>query len=158
MQFAYRVCGIAAVCFPLFAASPAPAPDAAYFGQSLYPILQRAGCPGCHSPDGIAAGTRLHFPEGDASADEVTRFGRSLYKLVDRNNLSNSLLLEKPTRRVAHAGGLRIKPESAEETALLRWIAFLAQNAAAGRFRNRHEGTEVCAATCRAPAAHARAI
>jgi hypothetical protein len=125
MQFAYRLCGIVAVSVPLFAAPPEPAPDASYFNQSLYPILQRAGCPGCHSQDGIAAATRLHFPEADAAPDEVTRFGRSLYKLVDRNNLSNSLLFQKPTRRIAHAGGLRIKPGSAEETALLRWIGYL---------------------------------
>src|SRR5579872_1310775 len=119
MQFAYRLCGIVAISVPLFAAPLEPAHDASYFSQSLYPILQRAGCPGCHSPDGIAAATRLHFPEADAAPDEITRFGRSLYKLVDRNNLSNSLLFQKPTRRIAHAGGLRIKPGSAEETALL---------------------------------------
>jgi hypothetical protein len=121
------LCALPFLSIALLGAEADPAHDASYFSKSVYPILQKAGCPGCHNPDGIAAATRLHFPEADASADEVTRFGRSLYKLVDRNDVSNSLLLKKPTRRIAHAGGLRIKPGTPEEAVLLGWIGYLAK-------------------------------
>ncbi len=113
--------------YVLSAAEIEPAHDTAYFGKAVYPILLKAGCSGCHNPDGIAAGTRLRFPEADAAPEDVTRFGRSLYKLVDRADISNSLLLKKPTRRIPHAGGLRIKPGSPEEAILLRWIEYLAK-------------------------------
>src|SRR6185437_8761109 len=46
--------------------------------------------------------------------------------LVDRNQPNNSLLLKKPTKRIAHAGGERIKPGSPEEATLISWINVLA--------------------------------
>ena len=95
------------------------------FAQSVYPIFTKAGCPGCHNPDGVAAGTRLHFPEADATPATIEAFGKSLGMLGD-------LLLNKPTRRVPHAGGLRIQPGSPEETALKNWIAYLASLPPAG--------------------------
>jgi len=88
------LCALPFLCVALLGAEADPAHDASYFNKSVYPILQKAGCSGCHNPDGIASATRLRFPEADASADEVTRFGRSLYKLIDRNDVSNSLLLK----------------------------------------------------------------
>ncbi len=100
--------------------------DPGYFARSVYPILQKAGCSGCHNPDGVASATRLHFPEPDASADIVERFGTSLAILVDRNAPEQSLFITKPTRRVAHAGGIRIKPGSAEEGELRVWTSYLA--------------------------------
>src|ERR1700719_4759795 len=121
------LCAIPLLSLALFGAEADPARDASYFSKSVYPILQKAGCSGCHNPDGIASATRLRFPEADASADEVTRFGRSLYELIDQNDVSNSLLLKKPTRRVPHAGGLRIKPGTPEEAVLLGWIGYLAK-------------------------------
>jgi hypothetical protein len=47
--------------------------------------------------------------------------------LVDPKNPANSLLLRKPTARIAHAGGQRIQPDSPEEAALRAWIDRLAQ-------------------------------
>ena len=46
--------------------------------------------------------------------------------LVDRQNPEQSLLLRKPTKRVKHTGGQRIKPDSDEEAVLLSWINYLA--------------------------------
>src|ERR1700683_2264383 len=96
------------------------------FSDRLYPILKNAGCPTCHHSHGVASGTRLHFPDASASTDRTEAFGRSLVRLVDRTHPEESLLLQKPTMRIPHAGGERIKPGSPEETALIAWIRVLA--------------------------------
>lgn len=96
------------------------------FSDDVYPIFEKANCHGCHNPNGVASATRLHFPDEDAAKARVEAFGKSLVDLVDRENPDKSLLLLKPTNRVAHAGGLRIPKDSAEETKLKSWIAYLA--------------------------------
>src|SRR5438309_7254567 len=88
------------------------------FADKLYLVLEKAGCRMCHNPEGVASPTRLHFPEEGAARDRVEDFGKSLVKLVDRNAPANSILLNKPTNRVAHSGGERIRPGSAEEILL----------------------------------------
>jgi hypothetical protein len=106
-------------------------PWAASFGQagtfndSLYPILKEAGCPACHNANGVASATRLHFPDANATPAQIEAFGKSLVRLVDRAHPDESLLLKKPTMRIPHTGGLRIKPGSPEEAALKSWIARL---------------------------------
>ncbi len=97
------------------------------FRTTLYPILEKAGCRACHNADGVASATRLHFPEADADADKIAAFGNSLVVLIDRQSLDQSLLLQKPTARIPHTGGERIKPNSPEEAVLKAWIAHLAQ-------------------------------
>jgi len=82
------------------------------------PVLQKAGCAGCHNPDGVASGTRLKFASAEHA--EVVEVAPAL---IDRANPLQSLLVMKPTRRVAHGGGKRIEPGSAEESALLAWLA-----------------------------------
>jgi hypothetical protein len=61
----------------------------------------------------------------------VEAFGKSLAELVDRKNPANSILLLKPTLRVAHTGGERIVKSSADETALKSWIDYLTKLSAA---------------------------
>src|SRR5580700_6522862 len=95
------------------------------FQTTLYPILEKANCRACHNPEGVASGTRLHFPEPDAPASRIEAFGNSLVVLIDRDQLDSSLLLKKPTARVPHTGGERIKPGSPEEAVLRAWIAKL---------------------------------
>src|SRR4029077_15846854 len=58
--------------------------------------------------------------------DQIRAFGLSLMDLVDRRKPEQSLLLRKPTKRVKHTGGQRIKPGSDEEALLLSWINYLA--------------------------------
>ena len=102
----------------------------AAFGQSfsakLYPILVNAGCPACHNSNGVASATRLHFPDAESSPDRIEIFGKSLVTLVDRDHPEESLLLKKPTKRIPHTGGERIKPGSPEEAILKAWIDTLA--------------------------------
>ncbi|MDE3195559.1 MAG: DUF1592 domain-containing protein, partial [Acidobacteriota bacterium] len=51
----------------------------------------------------------------------------ALVVLVDREHPEQSLLLRKPTARIAHAGGQRIKPGTPEEATLIAWIDRLAK-------------------------------
>src|SRR3954449_11686757 len=78
------------------------------FSQKIYPILEKAGCRNCHNVEGVASATRLHFPAEEADAARVDAFGKSLAEFVDRQNPTNSILLLKPTLRIAHTGGERI--------------------------------------------------
>lgn len=124
----------------LFAVSLASAQDAS-FRTGLYPVLEKAGCRGCHTGDGVASGTRLHFPEADAAPERIEAFGRSLVALVDRERPETSPLLNKPTNRAAHAGGERIKPGSEGEAAIQQWVTRLtklsgAELASALRYRD----------------------
>jgi hypothetical protein len=100
--------------------------DPAFFSSKLYPVFETAQCRMCHTPSGVASGTRLHFPEKNAADDRIYVFGLSLSALIDRANPSNSLLLNKPTNRKQHTGGVRIKPGSGDEKLLIQWIEYLA--------------------------------
>ena len=97
------------------------------FRTTLFPILENANCRACHNADGVASATRLHFPDPGADAEKISAFGNSLVVLVDRQNPEASLLLRKPTARMPHTGGERIKQNSPEEAVLKAWIAKLAQ-------------------------------
>ena len=92
------------------------------FGAGLFEVFEKAGCRACHNPDGVASPTRLHFPELGAAPESVEAFGRSLVILIDRERPADSLLLNKPTNRIAHAGGERIAPGSDDEAVLRQWI------------------------------------
>jgi uncharacterized protein DUF1592/uncharacterized protein DUF1588/uncharacterized protein DUF1595/uncharacterized protein DUF1587/uncharacterized protein DUF1585 len=96
------------------------------FSRTLYPIFEAAQCRGCHSDDGVASATRLHFPDANASPDDVEAFGVTLAVLVDRSDPGRSLLINKPTNRERHTGGVRIQPGSFEEQALVEWVRHLA--------------------------------
>lgn len=121
----YRV-RMAVVALLSASAPPSALAQAPYgFGEKLYPVLEAAGCHRCHVPEGVASGTRLHFPPEGASADRIAKFGESLVTLVDRNNPEESLLLRKPTMRVSHGGAERIARGSAEEATLRQWVQYL---------------------------------
>lgn len=98
----------------------------ANFGSGLYRIMEAARCRTCHNADGVASATRLHFPAADASPERIEAFGKSLVVLVDREHPDASLLFNKPTMRIPHTGGERIKPGSPEEAVLKAWIQTLA--------------------------------
>src|SRR5262245_44816717 len=97
-----------------------------FFATRLYPLLESAQCRACHSQEGVASATRVHFPEKEATQNQIQLFGLSLAPLVDRANPSNSLLLNKPTNRIPHTGGERIHSGSEEERRLNEWIRYLA--------------------------------
>ena len=122
------------------------------FARSVYPVFEKAGCAGCHNSNGVASATRLHFPEEGASADRLNAFGKSLVILVDSQHPENSLLFKKPTQRVSHGGGERIKVGSSEEATLLSWVKVLAGLSAEEITQARqYNGTAAGAANVTAP-------
>jgi hypothetical protein len=98
----------------------------AYFAQEVYPLLHRSQCNLCHNDNGVAGRTSFQFPEEDATPEQVAAFGLQMMDLIDRRDVMQSRLLLKPTQRIEHTGGERIKPGSAEEQTLLTWIRYLA--------------------------------
>ncbi len=96
------------------------------FGRTVFPAFEAAGCRGCHTDDGVASATRLHFPDPNATPEDIEAFGLTLAVLVDRTDPSRSLLLNKPTNREKHTGGLRIKPGTVDEQAVSDWVKYLA--------------------------------
>jgi hypothetical protein len=102
------------------------APDPTFFQTQVFPIFEAAKCSGCHTPSGVASATRLHFPEPGATPAQIQAFGLSLAILVDRADISKSLILTKPTNVIRHTGGVRIKPGSTEEQLLGKWVTSLA--------------------------------
>jgi hypothetical protein len=136
--------------FILVAASSAlsaqsTAPDPTFFSSKLYPALEAAQCRLCHTSSGVASGTRLHFPDKGATPAQIQIFGLSLAPLVDRANPTNSLLFAKPTNRLKHTGGERVKPGSDEEKLLSQWIQSLASASDSTLAAARHKleaGTE----------------
>src|SRR5205807_1380535 len=97
------------------------------FGSGLYQVMEKAACRSCHNVDGVASGTRLHFPDPGSPPEKIEAFGRSLVTLVDKEHPDASLLFKKPTNRTPHGGGERIKPGSPDEATLTAWIAKLTQ-------------------------------
>lgn len=97
------------------------------FQQRVYPVLEAAQCRACHNDNGVASVTRLQFPPEGAPADDVRSFGLSLQRLIDRNTPDASLLLRKPTNRMPHTGGERIRQGSDGETLLRAWVNHLAK-------------------------------
>ena len=100
------------------------------FAKELYPLLEAKHCRACHSPSGVASGTRLHFPESGAPPSSVEAFGLGLATLVDRNDISQSLLLLKPTNTIPHTGGPLIAPDSEAWRLLAQWAEHLASRVA----------------------------
>ena len=115
------------MCLLIFQSQERIAPAQQSFAQTLYPVLEKAACRSCHHADGVASATRLIFPEANADNAQIEAFGLSLATFIDRTKPAESLLLNKPLNRIAHAGGQRIKPDSAEEKALLAWVMRLAK-------------------------------
>ena len=115
----------------VFTLLPAFAEDGP-FGAGLYQVMEKAACRSCHSDDGVASGTKLHFPDPGSPPEKIEAFGLSLVELIDRDHPGSSLLLNKPTNRTAHAGGERIARGSQDETILKAWIGRLTQLSGGG--------------------------
>jgi hypothetical protein len=96
------------------------------FLRQLWPVLEKAQCRQCHNDNGVASTTRLQFPREGASGNEIREFGLFLRKFVNSANPGESLLWRKPTHRIPHGGGERIKQGSAEDAVLREWADYLA--------------------------------
>jgi hypothetical protein len=92
------------------------AADNTPFSKSLYPVLEDAGCRGCHVSDGVASATRLQFPEIPASA-YASKPSVSLVRLVDQKAPANSPATRRPT--VSRTQAAADQAEKPQEAALL---------------------------------------
>lgn len=101
-------------------------PDAPIsFRDGVIPVLSRAGCNqgACHGAQIGKGGFRLSLLGYDPEADYpvLTREGES--RRIVRTEPQDSLLLQKATLGVPHAGGMRFRPDSPEYRILASWIA-----------------------------------
>lgn len=101
-------------------------PHESFFLGTLYPAMHAVQCQRCHNDNGVASDSVLEFPSDQADGEQVVAFGLKLMDLIDRENLLQSPLYLKATNREEHTGGVRIKPGSDDEQALLHWIKYLA--------------------------------
>ncbi len=70
------------------------------FAESVYPILEKAGCAGCHNSNGVASATRLHFPERrHAGAD------RRVWKIAGDSGGPRPSREFAPVKEANQAGG-----------------------------------------------------
>jgi hypothetical protein len=95
------------------------------FRNHVEAVLTKAGCNSgaCHGAAAGKNGFRLtlrgYGPEIDF--DVLTR--QALGRRVNRARPAESLLLLKPTGALAHGGGVRLAPDSADYRVLAEWIA-----------------------------------
>ncbi len=111
----------------LVAALAGRANAAASSAESAAAVFDSAGCRECHNPEGVASDTRLVFPEPGSPRKVTVAAAAALLELVDVKQPEQSRLLRKPTKQLAHEGGQKIVPGSAEEKALLAWLRDLAR-------------------------------
>jgi hypothetical protein len=80
-------------------------------GRVLVPI-----CSNCHVPGGAAAATSFRVVPTDALATQ-----QSVAAHVNVGDPATSRIVQKPTARVSHGGGLQVSPGSPEESILMQW-------------------------------------
>jgi hypothetical protein len=86
------------------------AADPSFFATKLYPALEAAHCRICHATDGVASGTRLHFPDPGASQEEIQVFGLSRTK--KNSSVSGfSIWRRHPMTHSRHVGAWVNPPE-----------------------------------------------
>jgi hypothetical protein len=88
-------------------------------------VLSKAGCASgpCHGNRVGKGGFKLSLRGEDPDADYRTLTTSLAGRRLDFENPDQSLLLLKPTTDVAHEGGHRLSPDSAEHDLLRSWIA-----------------------------------
>ncbi|MDA1018079.1 MAG: DUF1549 domain-containing protein, partial [Planctomycetota bacterium] len=99
-------------------------PETVSFEYHTLPILAKAGCSGgaCHGSPNGKAGFRLSLFgfEPHTDRDSLTREFQS--RRINPFDPDNSLLLQKPTMQIPHAGGRRLREGSEAYTLLRDWI------------------------------------
>jgi len=88
-------------------------------------ILTRAGCNqgACHGSQFGKGGFKLSLAGYDPQFDHDSIVRQAKGRRISAARPTESLLLRKSALRVAHAGGLKIAPNSADYRTLSRWIA-----------------------------------
>jgi Protein of unknown function (DUF1553)/Protein of unknown function (DUF1549) len=95
------------------------------FANDMMPVLAKAGCNAgaCHGAASGKKGFKISLRGYDPPTDYVTLTRGTGGRRLDRNDPDQSLLLLKPTGRVAHDGGKRFDAHGRYADTLRRWIA-----------------------------------
>jgi hypothetical protein len=100
-------------------------PPAISFSRDVMAVLSKAGCNqgACHGNQNGKGGLRLSLRGEDPPTDFQRLTREAASRRLDPLHPEHSLLLLKPTGRVAHEGGVRFGEQSAEYAVLRDWIA-----------------------------------
>lgn len=122
-RFPILACGLALVLWSAAPAATVQAGDVPSFAHEIVPTFYKLGCNAgeCHGSFSGKGNFRLSLFAADAAAD-YAMIHDAFDRRIDRQRPAESLLLKKPTMRMPHGGGLKLKPESAEYALLLRWL------------------------------------
>src|SRR5437773_12058622 len=95
------------------------------FRNDVMAVLSKAGCNAgaCHGNANGKAGFKLSLRGQDPDLDYYALTRDQFGRRTDSMDPSRSLILLKPTARVAHEGGKRFTQDSWEFETLRRWIA-----------------------------------
>ncbi|MCH7871289.1 MAG: DUF1549 domain-containing protein, partial [Planctomycetes bacterium] len=111
-------------------APPSSTEPAAYnqpisFRNDIEPVLMKLGCNtgSCHGNARGQEGFRLSLFGFDPSMDYVNLTREIGARRIDVSQPGNSLMLRKPTAKVAHGGGERLKESDRLYSVLKEWIA-----------------------------------
>src|SRR5213593_372442 len=116
-------------CCSAFAQSTIPPPPSALqtevsFRNDVMAVLSKAGCNAgtCHGNKNGKGGFKLSLRGQDPDLDYRNLTRDLLARRTNPLDPDVSLIILKPTARVAHEGGLRFKPGSLEYRILREWI------------------------------------
>jgi hypothetical protein len=95
------------------------------FAVDVMSVLSKAGCNAgtCHGNLNGKGGLKLSLRGQDPQHDHHALVMASRGRRVNRLAPQGSLLLQKATGQVAHRGGVRFSPGSAEYQTLLQWLS-----------------------------------
>jgi hypothetical protein len=95
------------------------------FKNDVMAVLSKAGCNAgaCHGNQNGKGGFKLSLRGQDPQRDYQTLVREYAGRRIDRLDADNSLILLKPTARLAHQGGLRFRHDSLEYQILRDWIS-----------------------------------
>ncbi|MBW3599786.1 MAG: DUF1549 and DUF1553 domain-containing protein, partial [Planctomycetes bacterium] len=119
-----RITCLAGVLLLFVVSRPAPA-DEPSFSVHVMAVLSKAGCNmgTCHGNASGKGGFKLSL-RGEDPAFDYDALTRDLAaRRIDRLTPEESLILRKPTGKLAHEGGVRFQPDWPEYETLRDWIA-----------------------------------
>lgn len=95
------------------------------FRSHVQSILARSGCNmgACHGALAGKGGFRLSLRGYDSETDHFNITRQDLGRRIELSDPAMSLLIAKPSGKIEHRGGLRLKPDSKDYDILSQWIA-----------------------------------
>ena len=117
--------------------------EAVAFDRDVMAVLSKAGCNlgACHGNANGKGGFKLSLRGEDPTWDHAALTRESAQRRVNRFEPEGSLILAKPSGKLAHEGGVRFQRDSLEHAILRDWIAAGAKGPDLSR--PRLEGIEV---------------